>query len=120
MLAVVKTPRIDVRIQGEISPLMMEVLKKEYGRKLHIQAENNESVNYFETPFAKAMDKKITPADCIQTYRENLGLTQEELGKKVRVSKNYVSDWENGHRKVSKEKAVRLSKLFHISVEHLL
>jgi DNA-binding transcriptional regulator YiaG len=120
MLAVVKTPHIDVRIQGNISPFMMEVLKKEYGRKLHIQNEKEESDDYFETAMAKALDKKATPADCIQIYRENLRLTQEELGKKVGVSKNYISDWENGHRKVSKDKAKKLSTLFHISAEHFL
>ncbi len=120
MLAVVKTPRIDVRIKGDISPLMMEVLKKEYGRKLHIQSEWEESVDYFETAQAKALNKKATVANCIQIYRENLGLTQGELGQKVGVSKNYISDWENGHRKVSKDKAKKLSALFHITIDHFL
>lgn len=120
MLAVVKTSRIDVRIQGDISPFMMEVLKKEYGRKLHIQSDTEKSVDFFETTQAKALSKKATAADCIQIYRENLGLTQEELGAKLSVSKNYVSDWENGHRKVSKDKAKKLASLFHISVEHFL
>lgn len=90
MLAVVKTPHIDVRIQGDISPFMMEVLKKEYGRKLRISSEKDESVDYFETDFAKKLAKKTSPADCIKIFRENLGLTQEALGKKVGVSKNYV------------------------------
>ena len=120
MLAVVKTPHIDVRIQGDISPLMMEVLKKEYGRKLHIKAEDEESVDYFETALAKVLDKRATPGGCIQIYRENLGWTQEELGEKVGVSKQYVSDWEHGRRKVSTAKAKKLSHLFHISVEHFL
>jgi len=120
MLAVVKTPHIDVRIQGKISPFMIEVLKKEYGRRLHLKVEKDESVDYFETSLAKILDKKATPGDCIQIYRENLGLTQEDLGKKLGVSKNYVSDWENGHRKVSKDKAKKLSALFHISVDFFL
>lgn len=120
MLAVVKTPHIDVRIQGDISPFMMEVLKKEYGRKLRISPEKDENVDYFATDFAKEIAKKASPADCVQIFRENLGLTQEALGKKVGVSKNYVSDWENGHRKVSKDKAKKLAALFHISADHFL
>jgi DNA-binding XRE family transcriptional regulator len=119
MLAVVKTPHIDVRIQGEISPFMMEVLKKEYGRKLRLEADD-ESVDYFETDQAKALDKRATPGGCIQIYRENLGLTQEELGEKVGVSKQYVSDWEHNRRKVSAAKAKKLAQLFHISVEYLI
>ncbi|MDB5050477.1 MAG: helix-turn-helix transcriptional regulator [Fibrobacteres bacterium] len=120
MLAVVKTPHIDVRIQGEISPFMIEVLKKEYGKKLRIKHEKDDSVEFFETDIAKAIAKTVSPADCVQIYRENLGLTQGELGKKVGVPKNYVSDWENDHRKISKDKAKKLSALFGISVDHFL
>lgn len=119
MLAVVKTPHIDLRIRGDISPFMVEALKKEYGRKLRIGPEKD-AVDYFETDLAKALEKKVSSADCIHIYRENLGLTQAELGKKIGVPKNYVSDWENGHRKISKDKAKKLSALFHISVDHFL
>lgn len=120
MLAVVKTPLIDLRIQGDISPFMIEALKKEYGRKLHMQPDKDETVEYFETPLAHALDKLSKPADCVKIYRENLEWTQERLGKEVGVTKNYVSDWENGLRRVSKDKAKKLARLFHISVEHFL
>lgn len=120
MLAVVKTPRIDLRIRGDISPFMLEVLKKEYGKKLRVEPETEGSLDYFETDFAKAISKKISPADCVQIYRDNLELTQEELGRRVGVSKSYVSDWENGRRKISKDKAKKLSALFRISIDHLL
>ncbi len=93
MLAVVKTPRTE---------------------------EAEESLNYFETDFAKKMDKLSGPSDAIRIYRENRGLTQEELGKKIGVSKNYVSDWENGHRTVSKDKAKLLGQLFGISSEYFI
>jgi DNA-binding XRE family transcriptional regulator len=120
MLAVVKTPHIDLRIQGDISPFMLEVLKKEFGKKLRVEPEKEGSVDYFETSLAKSLAKKVSPADCVQIYRENLRLTQEGLGQKVGVSKNYVSDWENGHRKISRDKAKKLAALFRISVDHLL
>jgi DNA-binding transcriptional regulator YiaG len=120
MLAVVKTPRTNVRIEGDISTLMLEVLKKEYGKKLHLEEDAEESVNYFETAFAKKMEKLSTPGDCIQTYRENKSWTQDELGKRVGVSRSYVSDWENGRRKVSKDKAKLLTKLFGISPEYFI
>jgi DNA-binding transcriptional regulator YiaG len=120
MLAVVKTPHIDLRIRGNISPFMLEVLKKEYGKKLRVEPELDGTVDYFETSLAKSLAKKIMPADCVRIYRENLLMTQEELGKKTGVSKAYVSDWENGRRKISKDKAKKLASLFRISVEHLL
>jgi transcriptional regulator with XRE-family HTH domain len=47
------------------------------------------------------LEKLSTPGDCILTYRDNKSWTQDELGKRVGVSRSYVSDWENGRRKVS-------------------
>jgi DNA-binding transcriptional regulator YiaG len=118
MLAVVKTPHIDLRIQGSISPFLIQALRREYGRKLHLEGEG--SVDFFETDLAKRLEKRATPGGCVKIYRENMSLTQEELGKKTGVSKSYVSDWENGRRKISKEKAKKLSVLFGISIEYLL
>ena len=120
MLAVVKTPHIDIRIQGDISPIMLRYLSREYGRKLQLKMEEGEMVDFFETPFAKRIAKKMTPGDYVKTYRQNLKLTQEALGKKLGVPKNYVSDWENNRRSIAKEKAKKLSALFRISAEHLI
>ncbi len=120
MLAVVKTPHTKIRIEGRISSNILSVLRKEYGPKLHLEQDNSESVNYFETDFAKKMDKLSSPADCVKIYRQNKGWTQGELGEKVGVSKNYISDWENGHREISKEKAKSLSKLFNISADYFI
>jgi transcriptional regulator with XRE-family HTH domain len=77
-------------------------------------------VNYFETDFAKRMEKLSGPADCVRIYRENKGWTQEELGRKAGVAKNYVSDWENGHRKISRDKAKILGQLFDISAGYFI
>ena len=120
MLAVVKTPHTNVRIEGDISSLLLEVLKKEYGKNLHLKQDSEESMDYFDSDFSKKMEKISGPADCIHTYRENKGFTQDELGEKVGVSKNYVSDWENGRRKVSKDKAKLLGRLFGISPAHFI
>ena len=121
MLAVVKTPHIDLKIRGKLSLFMQEALRKEYGKKLVMKDEKeDEAVDFFQTRLAKKLEKEATPGDCLKIYRENLSLTQEALGSKIGVSKNYVSDMENGYRKISREKAKILGKMFNISAEHFI
>jgi len=45
MQALVKTPRTDIRMRGEIPPRVLEVLRNEYGAKLRILEEDEEIVN---------------------------------------------------------------------------
>lgn len=68
---------------------MLEVLKKEFGKKLRVEPETAGSLDYFETDFAKAISRKVSPADCVRIYRENLDMTQEELGRRVGVVQDF-------------------------------
>lgn len=77
-------------------------------------------MDFFQTPLAKKLAARATPGECLRTYRENRGWTQEQMGKHLDVPKNYISDMEHGRRAISKEKAKILSRLFHISAEHFL
>ncbi len=36
----------------------------------------------------------------LKSWRENLGLTQDELAKKLKVASNTISRWELGERKI--------------------
>jgi len=56
----------------------------------------------------------------IRAYREAAGLTQSELAEKLYVSFQAVSAWERGQSVPDLENAVRLSRLFEISVDALL
>lgn len=38
--------------------------------------------------------------DELKTWRENIGLTQSDLAKKLKVAPNTVSRWELGERKI--------------------
>ncbi|MFC1585072.1 helix-turn-helix transcriptional regulator, partial [Fibrobacterota bacterium] len=114
-----KTPHISLKIKGKLSVFMQEALKKEYGKKLILKDEHeDDAVDFFQTSLAKKIEKEAKPGNCLKIYRENLSLTQEELGDKIGVSKNYVSDMENGRRTISKEKAKLFGKMFNISAEH--
>ncbi len=121
MLAVVKTPHIKLLVEGEISKAFLSYLKHHFGNQLKIQDDDEEYINIEETEWYKEMSKKITPGDAIQCYRENYGWTQAELGKRMGgVSRQRVSDYENGRREVSKKMAKQLSKLFKVPVERFI
>jgi DNA-binding XRE family transcriptional regulator len=121
MLAVVKTPRIDVRIEGTVPPRLLRLLKTEYGPELKlVEDEDNTGVDFFETDFYRQMKKRMTPGAYVRIYRENHTMTQEHLGAKVGASKSFICDIEHDRRAISKEMAKKFSALFKISVERFI
>lgn len=52
--------------------------------------------------------------------RKAIGWNQVELAKRLGVSKQTVSNWENENIQPSVEMLVRLSKLFGVSTDYLL
>jgi transcriptional regulator with XRE-family HTH domain len=64
---------------------------------------------------------EISPSENIRLYRELHHMSQTELGEKLgRLSRQNISNMENGQRGISKSLAKRLSKLFDVSVEKFL
>jgi DNA-binding XRE family transcriptional regulator len=122
MLAVVRTPRTDVEIRGEIPAPVLKALRHEYGSKLTItpDPEDEEIVSVFDTPEYKAFKKRVTPGDYVRAYRENLGLTQIALAEDLGVSRAFVCDIEHNRRAVSKKMAKELSALFKVSVSRFI
>ena len=82
---------------------------------------DDEPVNVFETDWYQARKNAMTPGKYCRIYRENKGLTQDELGQKLGgLSRRYVSDLETGHRTISKNVAKALSELFKQPVVRFL
>ncbi|MGL4569586.1 MAG: helix-turn-helix domain-containing protein [Clostridium sp.] len=61
-----------------------------------------------------------TVGDRIRSVREDLGLTGEEFGNKLNVTKVAVSNWENGNRKPDGEMLVKIADLSGVSTDYLL
>jgi len=55
----------------------------------------------------------------IKKYRKKAGLTQEELAKKMGVSKSFVCLKENGKRGISIEDAKLFSKALKVPIEKI-
>ncbi|MBR0535001.1 MAG: helix-turn-helix transcriptional regulator [Clostridia bacterium] len=56
----------------------------------------------------------------IQKYRKSLGLSQEELGQKLLVSRQTISLWEKDQTVPTIDNLMRLSEIFEISVDEIL
>jgi DNA-binding XRE family transcriptional regulator len=121
MLAVVRTPRINVRIAGRLPPRLLRCLKTEFGTKLKLtEDDDNQTVDFFKTDFYQEMKKEMTPGAYVRIYRENHEMSQEQLGQKVGASKSFICDIEKDRRAISKEMAKKLSGVFNISVSRFI
>ena len=122
MQAVVKTPRIEINIKGEIPDRLMSVLEEEYGEQIQLLEDNDEeAVNVFETDWYRDIKSKMTPGDNLRIYRENRGLTQAKLGEMLGdVPRQHISKMERGMRSISLKTARKLAELFKVSPEKFI
>lgn len=56
----------------------------------------------------------------IKAFRSALGWSQVDLAKKLNITKQTVSNWENDNIQPSIEMLVRLSKIFGVTTDRLL
>jgi len=122
MLAVVKTPLIDIHIRGRIPNRLVTALKSEYGKKVKLTKEDDdELLDIFQTDWYKRIKKTLTPGTNLRIYRQNQKLTQAQLGTKLgNLPKQFVSNMENGIRPISKKTALKLAKIFGTSVDRFI
>lgn len=56
----------------------------------------------------------------IRELRERNGMSQAELARKLDVTRSSINAWESGLSTPTTQYVVALSKLFHVSTDHLL
>jgi DNA-binding XRE family transcriptional regulator len=122
MQAVVKTPKTEIIIKGNISVKVLSVLMEEYGSAFNIvENEDDGECNLFEIEGFKSGKEKTLPGDSLRIYRESKGLTQAELGEELGgIPRQHISNMERGQRSISINTARKLSEIFNISVEKFI
>ena len=125
MLAVVKKPHTNkpaLTIKGQIPVWMISRLKKEYKDRLVIKDDENEELtNIFETNWFASIESQMTPGENLKIYRENAGLSQTELGRKLgNVPRQNISLMEKGKRGISKATAKKLSSVLKAPVSRFI
>ena len=119
MLVVVNQPHTDnFRIEGNISPSFMDVLRKEFGNNL--QVDDEEWIYVEDTDWYKTPKASRTPAANLKFYRTRKRMTQKSLGEVLGIEKQYVSDMEHGRKEISKMMAKRLADYFNVSVSRFI
>ena len=116
MLALVKTPRIELTLNSPNEEDVLEFLKNM--RKFYAitvmtpreeaamqEDDGEESVPFRETEFWK----KTMPGDLLAGMRLMHRLTQKKLAEMSGIHKVAISDYETGRRKLTKKAAYRLA-----------
>lgn len=62
----------------------------------------------------------MTVGENIQRYRKSLGLSQEELGQKLLVSRQTISLWEKDQTVPTIDNLMRLKEIFRVSIDEIL
>jgi len=122
MLAVVKTPLIRIQIKGRIPTRLISLLRDEYGTQVRLVPDkDDELVDVFQTDWYRKIKKTLTPGVNMRIYRQNHRLTQVQLGERLGgIPKQHISNMENDRRPISKKTAMKLARLFHVSVEKFI
>ncbi len=119
MQVVAKTRHINIRIEGKVPEVVLDVLKAELGDELHIREGEDEYVDVTETDWYKSV--KLIPGEALRHYREMHGLTQDQLGGKLDgIPRQHVSNMENGRRAISVDMAKKLAAIFNTAPVNFL
>ncbi len=117
MQAVVKTPHIEILINGDIPDKLMSVLNDEYGEQVRLSEDNSgDLVDIFETDWYRSVKSGMTPGDNLRIYRQNHGFTQTRLGEMLDgVPRQHISNMEREVRSISLKTARKLAEIFQVS-----
>ncbi|MDR3089228.1 MAG: helix-turn-helix domain-containing protein [Desulfobulbaceae bacterium] len=109
MLAVVKTPHTELRVEGDIAPAILTALTKEYGDAMRVYRDD-EAIPVEEMAWYQEARARLTPARMLRIRRDNAGLTQQQLVRTVGVSAQNISAMERGRRTIGRAMARKLAQ----------
>lgn len=113
MSVAVKTRPISLRFKPRTPKRILRMVREQFSDYILDDAE--ESDDWFKSSLHKEIASRMSPGKYLRHLREAHGLTQNAVGEEVGVAANYVSDWENGHREISRFAARRLGEIFRVS-----
>lgn len=116
MKLLVKKPPIDFTVSGKIPKQLLDSLSSEYKNSMHIEFEEEEEtlMEVQEMGWYKESKAEETPGGNLRFYRRLANMNQTELGNKLGISKQFVSNMENGIKPISRSMALKLGSLFDV------
>ena len=113
MLVVVKKPPTEFVIQGNLPKKYLALLKKDYRNNITVE-EDSEYELASKSEWYKEMKAKETPGGNLKFYRKLHNMTQPELAEKLEVTKQKISNMENGIVPISRKTAYRFAEIFAV------
>lgn len=108
-------------MKGIARPQVLIYLEQAFRQDVEVIEEDKEYINIFKTDWYQEVQKQVNPGRILRMYRENLGMTQAELGQKLgKFTRQKISDMEHNRRTISKAVAKKLSQIFGVPVERFL
>ena len=93
MQAIVKTPHINLNIKGKLSTFILNALKKEYGKKLILREEEEETLDYLKSKeFELIIDSTELPPYDSASLTNHIELKRNE--KTLTIGQ---SDWRDDY-----------------------
>ncbi len=89
-------------------------MNKEVDSLMHIEEENTIMMDVQEMAWYKELKAEETPGGNLRFYRRLAHMNQTELGSKLGISKQFVSNMENGSKPISRNMALKLGALFDV------
>ncbi|MDR3088389.1 MAG: helix-turn-helix domain-containing protein [Desulfobulbaceae bacterium] len=120
MLAVVKTPHTEVRIEGLISRSILDALKAEYGDGLIIEDDDEVADIAQETALYRRIIADTTPGEMLAALRWQRQMTQVGLAKMAGISPQNLSAMERGKRAIGWKMARKLAAALNVPPEKIL
>ena len=116
MLAAGKVRPIRMVFKPRTPRKVIREIQSKYRRFLaELPAEKDDYVDWFKTDLYKEIAKEITSGTLLKDLREAQSLSQKQLGETLNIPGNRISDFETGHRAISKDIAKKLAKVFNVN-----
>ena len=119
MLVVVKRPRTEFSLNGDVPKKLIQSLVSEYGPD-NVKIEEEDMMNVEDMEWYKEEEEKNTPGRTLRFYRKLNGLTQPEIAKMLGTTKQFISNLENDRKPISRMMAKKLSEIFSVPASRFI
>jgi hypothetical protein len=118
MLVHAETPPIDAQITGKGADLLIETLKRSIAN-LEI-SNDDEAVPINSDPWFQKLRASRTSGEVLWCYRDNAGITLDELAEKSGIAKSHLSEMENNKRPIGVKSAKKLATALNCDFHRFL
>ena len=119
MLVVVRRPRTEFSLNGDVPRKLIQSLVSEYGPD-NVKIEEDDMMNVEDMEWYKEEAAKDTPGRALRFYRNLKGLTQPELAAMLGTTKQFISNLENDRKPISRMMTKKLSEIFNVPASRFI